>query len=260
MISLKSLGLFASDDIKDAVAHILGAKTVIALTGAGISVESGIPDFRSPGGIWEKFDPMEYAHIESFRSDPERVWQMLVELQGMVLDAQPNRAHKALAEMEKLGKLQAIITQNIDNLHQDAGSKKVIEFHGNTKRLVCLSCGDVVPADKAKDNSEIPPRCAVCGAILKPDVIFFGEAIPPDALEESMSLAATAKAILVVGTSATVAPASSIPMMAKRTGAAVIEINLTPTLLTDNVTDVFLQGKASEVLPKLVKALRKAKK
>jgi NAD-dependent protein deacetylase/lipoamidase len=259
MISLKNLGLFASNDIKEAVAHIVRSETVIALTGAGISVESGIPDFRSPGGIWEKFEPMEYAHIDSFRSDPEKVWKMLVELQGMVGDAKPNQAHNSLAEMEEIGRLQAIITQNIDNLHQDAGSKKVIEFHGNCKRLICLSCGNIIPAELAVKNNEIPPRCSSCNAIMKPDVIFFGEAIPQEALDESMSLAGRAGTILVVGTSATVAPASSIPLLAKRSGAVVIEINLTPTLLTDNVTDVFLQGKASEILPKLVKGLRKAK-
>lgn len=226
----------------------------MALTGAGISVESGIPDFRSPGGLWERYDMMEYGTISAFRSNPEKVWKMLFEMQDVVRKARPNAAHRALAQLERWGVLDAVITQNIDNLHQEAGSENVIEFHGNSKTLTCLWCHRRYGVDEVGEQG--PPRCE-CGRYLKPDVVLFGEAIPVDALNASFEAAASCGALLVIGTSAQVAPASMIPGVAKRAGAAVVEINLEPSLLTSGTTDVFLQGRAAALVPALVESVRK---
>jgi NAD-dependent deacetylase len=235
--------------IRKAAQIICQSKRTLALTGAGISVESGIPDFRSSGGLWERFDPMEYGTIESFRTDPEKVWRMLAEVSVLLDRARPNPAHTGLGRLEKMGVLHAIITQNIDNLHQQGGATRVIEYHGNPKTLSCLWCSKRHQADQLE--GEGPPECG-CGKILKPDVVFFGEPIPIRALQESYELASSCKALLVIGTSAEVAPANTIPQMAKMAGAGVLEINLAPTVLTNHLTDVFLQGKASEVVTRLV--------
>ncbi len=226
----------------------------VALTGAGISTESGIPDFRSPGGLWERFDPFDYAHIDSFRADPERVWTMLRELRAMVVGAQPNLGHIALAELEHLGVLDGVITQNIDGLHQAAGSQRVIEFHGAGGRLACLGCG-------AKYGREeygldvIPPRCRACDAILKPDAVLFGEMIPADALRAASGLVSEARIVLVIGTSAEVSPASDIPWAARRNGARVFEVNLEPTAIAVLAEDSLL-GPAGQTLPELVRQVR----
>lgn len=221
------------------------------LTGAGISVESGIPDFRSKGGLWTRFPPEEYATISAFKRDPAKVWQMLTEMEKVLDAAAPNPAHKALAEMEARGIVKGIVTQNIDGLHQAAGSKNVIEFHGSHTSLTCLACGKAMTREAAKKQPP-PPLCAACGAVVKPDVIFFGEMIPPEALTSARSLASGCGVMLVVGTSAEVAPASQMPMLAKRGGARIIEINLERTVLTATVTDVFIRGKAGDILPELL--------
>lgn len=223
-----------------------------ALTGAGISVESGIPDFRSADGLWQRYKIMEYGTISAFRSNPEKVWRMLAEMERIIRRATPNLAHKALGRLEHLGLLDAVITQNIDNLHQEGGSTNVIEFHGNSKRLICLSCDRKYRyIDLA---GQMPPLCA-CGKYLKPDMVFFGEAIPQNTLNESFDIVSDCNALLVIGTSAKVAPASILPGVAKRTGASVIEINIEPSMLTGSVTDIFLQGRAGEIVPALVKKI-----
>ncbi len=233
---------------------VINSTLTLALTGAGISVESGIPDFRSAEGLWSKFDPAEYATISAFQSNPERVWEMLREMDKIVSGARPNKAHLGLGELEKMGYLHYIITQNIDNLHQEGGSKNVIEYHGNSRTLSCLWCGKKYEAEEKRE--ELPPRCE-CGKILKPDVIFFGEAIPPDALNRSFQLASMAQALMVVGTSAVVSPANTIPSIAKENGAKIIEINKESTHLTHTVTDVFLQGSAGEIIPALVEEIKR---
>ncbi len=243
-----------ADDYRRAADIIKNAKHCIALTGAGVSVESGIPDFRSACGLWQKYDPMEYAHIDAFRRDPEKIWNMIFEMMDLTVNARPNPAHLALAKLEEMGLLVSIITQNIDNLHQMAGSKNVVEFHGNTSVLECLACGARFKAGEFKVKNK-PPRCKACKAILKPSVIFFGEAIPTQALYESERLAGLADAILVVGTSAVVHPASSIPYIVKSNGAGVIEVNMESTGLTGSITDVFLKGRAGAVMPKLLEYL-----
>jgi len=235
--------------IERAARAIVDPGPTLALTGAGISVDSGIPDFRSAGGLWTRYDPGEYATIDAFRRDPEKVWGMLRELEEIVLGAAPNAAHIGLGDLERLGFLQCVITQNIDNLHQAGGSVDVIEYHGNGSTLSCLSCGSVYRGEERR--GVYPPRCS-CGQILKPDVVMFGESIPFEALNRSFDLASKAAALLVIGTSALVSPANTIPSIAKRNGAVIIEINKERTHLTDSVTDIFLEGSASLIVRALV--------
>lgn len=233
---------------------IYNSKHTIALTGAGISVESGIPDFRSKDGLWSRYAPEEYATISAFREDPEKVWRMLREMEELVLGAKPNPAHIGLGELERMGYLKYIITQNIDNLHQAGGARNVIEYHGNSSTLSCLWCGNSYNVEEKR--GEYPPLCK-CGKILKPDVVFFGEPIPPYALTKSFQLAASSDLLMIIGTSAVVSPANTIPSIAKQNGAKIIEINLEETHLTSTITDIFLKGKAGEVVPALVKEVKR---
>lgn len=226
---------------------------VVALTGAGISVESGIPDFRSSEGLWTRYAPNEYATIEAFQKNPQKVWKMLAEMDALLDSARPNAGHEALARLAHAGALEGVITQNIDGLHQAAGSPHVIEFHGSHRTLRCLECGSRFTREEIRPRS-VPPPCD-CGAILKPDVVFFGEAIPTRALAESYRLARTCRVMLVVGTSAEVAPASQMPWMARQAGAQVVEVNLCPSGITDEVTDLFLEGSAGAVLQELADAV-----
>ncbi|GAB4111625.1 MAG TPA: NAD-dependent deacylase [Spirochaetota bacterium] len=243
------------DLIKTAAKIVKDSISTIALTGAGISVESGIPDFRSAGGLWTRYNPEEYAHIDGFRRNPRKIWKMIFELMDMTRNAMPNPAHIALAQLEEMGLLKAVITQNIDNLHQRAGSKNVIEFHGNSERLQCIYCGAEYAPDEFVIENE-PPQCKKCGEILKPSVVFFGEMIPHNALMESQNLASDARVVLVIGTSAVVYPASSIPHIAKANGAYIIEFNLEKTVITPMITDIFIQGKVGETLPKFIEAIK----
>lgn len=242
------------NELKEAADLLTAAGTTMALTGAGISVDSGIPAFRGAQGLWARYDMMEYAHIDSFKRNPEKVWQMLLELDGVIAQARPNAAHVALAELEGMGLLQMVVTQNVDNLHQEAGSREVVEFHGNAGRLVCLNCRQAYTREEV-DLSVLPPRCA-CQGLIKPDVIFFGEAIPWAASAKAFQMAEACDLILVVATSAVVAPASEIPILAKRSGARVIELNTEETILTRTVTDLLLQGSATEILPAVVQILK----
>ncbi|MEJ2586217.1 MAG: NAD-dependent deacylase [Deltaproteobacteria bacterium] len=243
-----------SDLVEKCAEILVDSKRTIALTGAGISVESGIPDFRSAEGLWAKYDPAEYATIQAFRSDPEKVWRMLAEMDEVVGKARPNPAHIGMGELEQMGCLHCVITQNVDNLHQAGGSREVIEYHGNSSTLSCLWCGRRYQSQEKRGS--VPPRCA-CQKILKPDVIFFGEVIPEYAMRRSFELASSAEALLVVGTSAVVSPANTIPSMVKRNGAKVIEVNKERTHLTDTITDIFLEGSAGVMIPRLVEATRR---
>jgi NAD-dependent deacetylase len=234
-------------------ALLLAGGRGVALTGAGISVESGIPDFRSKGGLWSRFNPMEYATIGAFRKDPGKVWKMLKEMNALLERASPNRAHEALARLEKAGLLEGVITQNIDSLHQKAGSSVVVEFHGSTRHFVCLWCEGRFSREEIGGRG-MPPLCD-CGKPLKPGIVFFGETIPGAALHTSARLAENCRVMLVIGTSAEVAPANVLPLRAKREGASIVEINVEPTRLTRELTDIFLEGKASEVLAELEREL-----
>ncbi len=240
---------------RKAAREIRDRKPVVALTGAGVSVDSGIPDFRDAGGLWERFDPMEYAHIDAFRRNPEKTWLLFQEMQGLVEGAQPNPGHKGLGRLEELGLLCTVITQNVDGLHQRAGNSDVIEYHGNSRSLVCPSCDRRISRDGVRqDQHKGLPRCA-CGSVLKPDVVLFGEPIPRQCQLRAQVAARQCGVMLVVGTSAMVYPASEIPQVAKSSGALIVEINVRETVLTGTVTDIFLQGSASVVFPRLLAAL-----
>lgn len=224
-----------------------------ALTGAGISVASGIPDFRSPRGLWSRFDPMEYATIEAFRADPEKVWRFLRELERIVRGARPNAAHRALAALEEQGWLEGIATQNVDGLHQAAGSRRVIELHGSGRALVCLGCGRRYPAAERAGLGD-PPRCR-CGRILKPDAVLFGEMLPLGAYERALALVRGVPVLLVIGTSAAVYPVAELPREARAAGALVCEFNLEPTELTGGVAQLTIRGPADRTLPALLEAV-----
>ncbi len=231
------------------------SKHTIVFTGAGISVESGIPPFRGEGGLWEKYDPI-VLDLNYFLQNPKASWQALGELfYGPYGDAKPNEAHYALARLEKQGIIKTVITQNIDNLHQEAGSQNVYEFHGTLQTLVCLDCGEKYFA-KQINFDNLPPRCLKDNGILKPDVILFGEAIPEEAASQSAKEALQADVILVIGTTGEVMPACMIPYKAQENGAKVIEINPNKSNYTDSITDVFLQGKATEMMQALEVELR----
>ncbi len=223
----------------------------IVLSGAGISVASGIPDFRSPGGLWTKYNPMEVATIQALIQHPEKVWEFFVETLKVLEKAKPNPSHIALAELEKNNKLKGIITQNIDNLHQMAGSKNVIEYHGNAYKFFCRKCGKKVSFNKVKNiiKQSIPPYCE-CGGLIRPDVVFFGEGIPSLARQNADLLTSQADIILVVGTSGEVAPANFIPHMVKHRGGIVVEVNLGPSNY-QTLSDFRFNAPAEEVLPKL---------
>jgi len=232
---------------------VAAAKKISALTGAGISVDSGIPDFRSEGGIWERFDPHEYGTYDSFLNDPSKFWTMGRELAKVMLKAKPNPAHVALAELEQSGKLLGIITQNIDNLHQVAGNTNVIELHGSYLRAYCMECktefiGEEVHRRVA--DGEIPPRCEKCGGVLKSEAVLFGEPMPKDPMARAVDICKDTDLMLVIGTSLSVYPAAFLPQLAKNSGAKVILINLAGTN-RDSVADVILMGKASDVVPGL---------
>ncbi len=243
------------DLIAKAARDIASSRLTVALTGAGISVESGIPPFRGKGGLWEKYDPMEFAHIDALLKDPARVWSVLIQEMKNLLDkARPNDAHKGLARLEEMGLLSAIITQNVDGLHQEAGSTDVIEFHGTFAVQRCMECHTKINTSQISLET-IPPRCS-CGGILRPDCVFFGEMIPPEVLSRSSELASQCGCMLAVGTSAVVEPAASMARVARASGAVVIEINLEPTPLTGHVADYSILGRAGETMNKIVAAIK----
>jgi len=242
------------DLIKKAAKDLAASKDVVALTGAGISVESKIPPFRGKGGLWEKIDPMEYAHIDAFKKNPTKVWNVLLKDMKDIIDkAIPNDAHKGLARLEELGILKTIITQNIDGLHQMAGNTDVIEFHGTYAWHRCMDCKNRCKSSRI-DLTNIPPLCD-CGGIYRPEVVFFGEIIPPEHLWRSRQLASDCDLMLVIGTSATVQPAALMPHIAKESGSKVIEINPEETPLTGIISDYLILGKAGEVMSSIITEL-----
>jgi NAD-dependent deacetylase len=231
------------------------ARSAVALTGAGVSVPSGIPDFRSPGGLWTRFDPMRVATARALRENPGQVWDFLVQAEDLFGGARPNPAHAALARLEAMGALAAVITQNIDGLHQAAGSERVIEFHGSSRRYYCMECGrdhDPAPALNLA-REDLPLRCW-CGGVVRPDFVFYGEHIPPAALSESLSLARDADLAVVVGTSGKVAPANTLPRMVKEHGGHVLEFNRTSSDYA-LLADVLVMGPAEETLPAVAELL-----
>ena len=217
----------------------------VVLTGAGASTESGIPDFRSAGGIWAQYDPLEVASVQGFRRDPERVWEFYARRLAVLADAEPNDAHRALARLEALGRVEAVVTQNVDGLHQRAGSERVTEVHGSIRGAVCPACGDRAGFERVLELLPLP-RCG-CGAILKPAVVLFGELLPEAELEQATALARRARLLLVVGSSLEVHPVAGLPFETIRHGGALAIVNRDPTPL-DAHAELRLGGSAGEIL------------
>jgi NAD-dependent deacetylase len=235
---------------------IRSSRRTVALTGAGISVPSGIPDFRSPGtGLWENVDPMEVAHIDVFRRDPQRFWSYYRPRFGMLADKRPNAAHRALAELESRGMLEAVVTQNIDTLHRKAGSRQVVEVHGTIETGSCWDCKAGYPLERVSTmfDDEGVARCD-CGGAVKPDVVLFGEMLPEQAMEDAYALCASADLLLCVGTSLEVYPVAGLPEVTRRAGGSIAIVTIGPTPY-DAHADVRLEGDVVDELEALLRAL-----
>jgi NAD-dependent protein deacetylase/lipoamidase len=225
----------------------------VVLTGAGISTESGIPDFRSPAGVWAQYDPMEYATIDAFLEDPVKVWDFYGKRLAMLDEAQPNDGHRALAELEDRGWVSAVVTQNIDRLHERAGSRALVEVHGSIRTSSCLDCGTVVPFAEVVACLPVP-GCPRCGRILKPDVVMFGELLPEAVIASALHLAGTAGLLLVVGSSLEVYPVAGLPLEALAAGGSLAIVNRGSTPF-DRRASVTIDGGAGETLRALAGAL-----
>ena len=226
---------------------------VAVLTGAGISAESGIPTFRGKDGLWNKYDPTELATPSAFQRDPKLVWEWYDWRRQLIAKAQPNEGHRAIVELERRFKDFTLITQNVDGLHQRAGSKKVIELHGNIWKVRCVSCGEEYYKHKTP-LEELPPRCKSCGGLLRPGVVWFGESLPLDALQKAYDVSSEAELFIVVGTSAQVYPAAELPLIAKRNGARLIEVNPEETPITP-YADESIREKATTGMKKVLDML-----
>ncbi len=241
--------------LQDAAALLRNARHGVVFTGAGMSVESGVPSFRGPDGLWTRYDP-SCLEIGYFRRHPKEAW---VHIKEIFFDAMgqalPNAGHRAIAEMEAMGLVKAVVTQNIDTLHQAAGSRNVYEFHGTIASMRCTRCGARVASEKVRLDV-LPPWCGQCNGVLKPDFVFFGEPIPEEVALAAFAEGERADVILVIGTTGEVTPACNIPYLAKAAGASVIEVNVEPSSFTDRITDIFLDGGAASVLPALVEAVK----
>jgi NAD-dependent protein deacetylase/lipoamidase len=232
------------------ISKLQSSDSVAVFTGAGISAESGVPTFRGDEGLWEKFKPEELANFDAFMRNPELVWEWYKARKKIIASIQPNPGHVAIAEMEQRYRKFAVITQNIDNLHRRAGSKTVFELHGNIERNYCTGCGKLFP-DAGIMSGPSVPRCPSCGGLIRPDVVWFGEILPVDQWESSVKAAERAEIFLSVGTSAVVFPAASLPSIAKRAGAYVVEVNIERTDLSSMADEVIL-GRSGEILPQLL--------
>jgi NAD-dependent deacetylase len=230
----------------------------VVITGAGISTESGIPDFRSPTGIWARYDPQEYATIEAFNADPVKVWSFYALRYRALTEADPNTGHLALAELERAGHVTAVVTQNIDLLHERAGTRELVEVHGSIRTSSCLRCGARYRLDEVVRllEDEPAPRCPTCGAVLKPDVVFFGELLPEAAIDRAYELARAAGLLLVVGSALEVWPVSQLPAETLLSGGQVAIVNRGPTSFDDRAV-VKIEGGAGETLAALVETLRR---
>ena len=239
-----------------AAALLRRSRHAIALTGAGISTPSGIPDFRTPGqGLWERADPMEVASIYTFRRRPERFYRWVRPMVRLMWEAEPNPAHVALAELEAAGCLKAVLTQNIDGLHQRAGSQRVLELHGHLRAVTCLNCFHTAPAEEALEvvMEDRVPTCGRCGGVVKPVAVLFGEQLPSEVFIAAMEEVRAADLVLVAGSSLQVVPVSKIPALVHSAGGEVVVVNNEPTYADDFAAAVFHQDVA-EILPRLTRA------
>ncbi len=236
-----------AEDIRKMIA---ASRRLVAFTGAGISADSGIPTYRGDDGMWNKYDPDKFANVNYFFKEPAYYWRFFQEVRYPVISkARPNAAHAALAELERKGVLSAVITQNIDGLHQLAGSRKVLELHGNTRRILCLKCGKTHTMDETYAQLEtcLPPVCRGCEGQLKPDVVFFGESLPMAVLEAAVAASQSCDLFLVIGSSLVVHPAAGLPRIAREKGARLAIINRDPTPL-DGMADAVYNGRAADAL------------
>jgi NAD-dependent deacetylase len=242
--------------VPELAALIAERRPCVVLTGAGVSTESGVPDFRSPTGIWAQFDPLEYGTIQAFRADPEKVWSFYAPRFAMLAEAEPNDAHRALAALERRGYVRAVVTQNIDLLHQRAGSVDVVEVHGSIRTSTCPGCGVSYPLGEvlALLESAGPPACRRCSAIVKPDVVFFGEVLPQHAIERAFELARDAKLMLVVGSALEVHPVAGLPLETLGAGGSLAIVNRGPTAL-DSLATVKVDGSAGDALTAVARSL-----
>jgi len=246
------------DIIKAIASDIKTSKHVVIFTGAGISVESGIPAYRGEKGLWNKYDPNIYANITYFLQDPSYYWNFFREVRyPMLKKVKPNKAHLALAELETVGNLKTVITQNIDGLHQDAGSSSVIELHGTTRTIYCLNCSQEYSMDEVFSmlEAQIPPLCSECKGKLRPAVVFFGESLNSQILRLAFEQAENCDFLLAVGSSLVVHPAADIPRMAKQRGAFLAIINIEKTPL-DTTADYVINDEAGKILPQIVQSLK----
>jgi NAD-dependent deacetylase len=241
--------------LPDLAALVRERQPCVVLTGAGISTESGIPDFRSPGGIWAEYNPMEFATIDAFRRDPLKVWEFYALRFELLTTAEPNAGHFALAELERRGLVAAVVTQNIDGLHQRAGSREVVEVHGSIRSASCLECRERVPLEEvvAALRAAQAPLCPCCGTVLKPDVVMFGELLPADAIDRAIELVCGAGLLLVVGSSLEVHPVAGLPDEAVSAGVALAILNRGPTPF-DHLASVRIDRGAGEALSELAEA------
>lgn len=245
------------ENLERAVRLLRAARSAVALTGAGLSTESGIPDFRSPGGVWERFRPVEYQELLASHAARREHWRYKQATVPPMLAAKPNAAHVALAELEAAGRLRGVITQNIDALHQRAGSRRVLELHGTNLEAVCLQCDERVGIAAALAQLEAGhdvPSCGRCGGWLKPATVSFGQSLPAEVLREAATLAQQADGFLALGSSLLVNPAAALAGLAKRSGAVLIIVNLSETPY-DEVADAVVRAKLAEVLPRLAAAV-----
>jgi NAD-dependent protein deacetylase/lipoamidase len=250
-------------EIERAAELILDASYPIALTGAGMSVESGIPPFRGPGGLWTKYGEPPMNGFQRFMADPKKAWEERIsarndELYKPLSVAQPNAGHAALAEMEALGVLRFVITQNVDDLHRQAGQKSLAEIHGNWKLIRCLECGLRFRREQISLDT-LPPACPECGGLLKSDTVSFGEPIPGDVLRACAEHAAKSDLVIVAGTSATVYPAAGFALEVKQRGGVMVEVNLYESEISQ-ICDLTLRGGSAEVLPRLVSAVSRLRR
>lgn len=249
----------SATSIEQAAQMILDSSSTVALTGAGVSTKSGIPDFRSPGGLWTKVDPMKFASVNGFLSDPKAWWEMALKLAPVILNAKPNPAHTKLAELERMDKLDLVITQNVDGLHQRAGSQNVIEVHGSLSSGTCTVCHikvDRKHLEKTIKKRQIPVMCPACGSLIKLDAVFFGEALPQKELAIAVESAKQCQLMLAVGSSLLVYPVASLPTIAFQSGAQLIIINEEPTPF-DQSADLVFNAEAGDTLTAIVEALRR---
>ena len=246
------------DRILEAVELLQRAGSITAFTGAGISTESGISDFRSKGGVWDRYRIVTYQEFIASHDARVEYWKMKRELFTEIKGAGPNEAHHALAELEKMGKLKCLVTQNIDGLHQDAGSSSVIELHGTNRKAVCLSCGKFWPIEEIQERleaGEVAPECTECRGFIKPATVSFGQSMPEQEMKKAYECAVRCDLLIMIGSSLQVEPAASIPREAHRTGARLIYINRTETP-TDHLAEVLFRENAGEVMSALIRGLK----